>query len=34
MYIPCKFALSDEEMTAALTQVGFAQLVTYHKTGL
>ena len=34
MYIPRKFALSDEETAAALAQAGFAHLVTHDSTGL
>ncbi len=34
MYIPRKFALSDEETAAALAQAGFAHLVTHAPTGL
>ncbi len=33
MYIPQKFALSDEEAEAALAQAGFAQLVTHDSSG-
>jgi transcriptional regulator len=34
MYIPRKFALSDDETQAALAQAGFAHLVTHDATGL
>jgi len=34
MYIPRKFALSDDETQAALAQAGFAHLVTTGSTGL
>ena len=34
MYIPRKFALSDEDTAAALAQAGFAHLVTHAPTGL
>jgi predicted FMN-binding regulatory protein PaiB len=34
MYIPRKFALSDDETKAALAQAGFAQLVTHDSTGM
>ena len=34
MYIPRKFALSDDETAAALAQAGFAHLVTHAPTGL
>jgi transcriptional regulator len=34
MYIPRKFALSDNETSAALADGGFAQLVTHDATGL
>jgi len=33
MYIPQKFALSDEETEAALADAGFAQLVTHDSSG-
>jgi transcriptional regulator len=33
MYIPQKFALSDDETEAALAQAGFAQLVTHDSSG-
>ncbi|HKP39965.1 FMN-binding negative transcriptional regulator [Mycobacterium sp.] len=34
MYIPGKFARSDDETRAALTRAGFAHLVTHDSTGL
>jgi transcriptional regulator len=34
MYMPRKFALSDDETHAALAQAGFAHLVTHDSTGL
>jgi transcriptional regulator len=34
MYIPRKFALSDDETQAALAQAGFAHLVTHDSAGL
>jgi transcriptional regulator len=34
MYIPRKFALSDDQTRAALTEAGFAHLVTHGSTGL
>lgn len=34
MYIPRKFAVSDDETKAALAQAGFAQLVTHDSTGM
>lgn len=34
MYIPRKFALTDEQTAAALAEADFAQLVTHHSTGL
>jgi transcriptional regulator len=34
MYIPRKFALSDDETQVALAQAGFAHLVTHDATGL
>jgi transcriptional regulator len=34
MYIPHKFALTDDETKSALAQAGFAQLVTHDSTGL
>jgi transcriptional regulator len=34
MYIPKQFALTDEETEAALTQAGFAHLVTHEPSGL
>jgi transcriptional regulator len=34
MYIPQKFAVSDAETETALTQAGFAQLVTHDASGL
>jgi transcriptional regulator len=34
MYVPRKFALSDDETQAALAQAGFAHLVTHGSAGL
>ena len=34
MYIPRKFALTDEQTTAALAAVEFAQLVSHDPSGL
>ena len=34
MYLPPKFALSDDDVAAALARAGFAQLVTYGGDGL
>ena len=34
MYIPRKFALTDEQTAAALAAAEFAQLVTHDSTGL
>jgi transcriptional regulator len=34
LYIPRKFALSDDETTAALSRAGFAHLVTHNSSGL
>jgi transcriptional regulator len=34
MYIPRKFALTDEETQAALAQAGFAHLITHDSSGL
>lgn len=34
MYIPRKFALTDEQTAAALAAADFAQLVSHHSTGL
>ena len=34
MYIPRKFALSDDETTAALAEAGFALLVTHDEAGM